>query len=73
MRILRGANCENQAFVPGPHIGVDERVIKLWAEKTTRDARRYAAGLRRVVSECAGTAGVDYIRGYLEERSDEAI
>ena len=33
MRILRGANCENQAFVLGPHIGVDERVIKLWAEK----------------------------------------
>ena len=33
MRILRGANCENQAFVLGPHIGVDERVIKLRAEK----------------------------------------
>lgn len=38
-RILRGANCENQAFVFGPHIGfqphieVDERVIKLWAGK----------------------------------------
>ncbi len=33
IRILRGANCENQAFVLGPHIEVDERVIKLWAEK----------------------------------------
>ena len=39
MRILRGANCENQAFVLGPHIGlqthieVDERAIKFWAEK----------------------------------------
>ena len=33
IRILRGGNCENQAFVLGPHIGVDERVIKLWAEK----------------------------------------
>ena len=43
------------------------------AEKTTRDARRYAAGLRRVVSEGAGMAEVDYIRSYLEERSDEAI
>ena len=39
MRILRGVNCENQAFVLGPHIGlqthieVDERAIKFWAEK----------------------------------------
>ena len=38
-RILRGANCENQAFVLGPHIGfqphieVDEKVIRLWADK----------------------------------------
>ena len=42
-------------------------------EEITRNARGDAAGLRRVVSECAGTAGVDYIRGYFEERSDEAI
>ena len=39
MRILRGANCENQAFVLGPRIGlqphieVDEHGIKLGAEK----------------------------------------
>ena len=39
MRILLGTNCENQAFMLGPRIGlqphivVDERVIKLWAEK----------------------------------------
>ena len=39
MRILRGVNCENQAFVLVPHIGlqthieVDERAIKFWAEK----------------------------------------
>ena len=38
-RILRGANCENQAFVFGPHIGlqphieVDEKVICMWADK----------------------------------------
>ncbi len=38
-RILRGVNCENQAFVLGPHIGfqphieVDEKVIRLWADK----------------------------------------
>lgn len=38
-RVLRGANCGNQAFVLGPHIGfqahieVDERVIHLWADK----------------------------------------
>ena len=38
-RILRGVNCPNQAFVLGPHIGlqphfeVDEKVIRLWANK----------------------------------------
>lgn len=38
-RILRGVHCANQAFVLGPHIGfqphieVDERVIRLWADK----------------------------------------
>jgi GMP synthase-like glutamine amidotransferase len=38
-RILRATNCANQAFVLGPHIGfqphieVDERVIRLWADK----------------------------------------
>ena len=42
-------------------------------EEITRNARGYAADLRRVVSECAGTAEAYYIRGYFEERSDEAI
>ena len=38
-RILHGVNCPNQAFVLGPHIGlqphieVDEKVIRLWANK----------------------------------------
>jgi GMP synthase-like glutamine amidotransferase len=38
-RVLRAVNCPNQAFVIGPHIGfqphieVDERVIRVWAEK----------------------------------------
>ena len=37
--VLSGICCENQAFVCGPHIGlqphieVDEQVIKMWAEK----------------------------------------
>jgi GMP synthase-like glutamine amidotransferase len=39
IRILKGKNCVNQAFVLGPHIGlqphieVDETVIRLWANK----------------------------------------
>jgi GMP synthase-like glutamine amidotransferase len=39
VRVLRATNCPNQAFVYGPHIGfqphieVDEKVIRLWAEK----------------------------------------
>ncbi len=39
IRVLHGSKCPNQAFVFGPHIGfqphieVDERVIRLWAEK----------------------------------------
>jgi GMP synthase-like glutamine amidotransferase len=39
IRILSGKNCANQAFVLGPHIGlqphieVDEKVIRLWANK----------------------------------------
>ncbi len=38
-RILRGAICPNQAFVLGPHIGfqphieIDEKIIRLWADK----------------------------------------
>ena len=42
-------------------------------QEITRNARGDAAGLRRVVSECAGMAEVDYIQGNFEERSDEAI
>ncbi len=39
IRVLRAVNCSNQGFVIGPHIGfqphieVDERVIRVWAEK----------------------------------------
>ncbi len=38
-RILRGVNCPNQAFVRGahvglqPHIEVDEKIIRVWADK----------------------------------------
>lgn len=38
-RVLRAVNCLNQAFVLGPHIGlqphieVNEKVIRMWAEK----------------------------------------
>ncbi len=38
-QVLHGVNCPNQAFVLGPHIGlqphieVDEKVIRLWANK----------------------------------------